>query len=35
FMLAKGVGGLPVIEDSRLVGMITEYDMVRALQNEL
>ncbi len=35
FMLAKGVGGLPVIEDSHLVGMITEYDMVRALQKEM
>lgn len=35
FMLSRGVGALPVIEDSRLVGIITEYDMVRALQNEL
>lgn len=35
FMLSKGVGALPVIEDSRLVGIITEYDLVRALQNEL
>ncbi|WFN35406.1 CBS domain-containing protein [Methanogenium sp. S4BF] len=35
YMLAKGVGALPVIEDSRLVGIITEYDLVRALQNEL
>jgi len=35
YMLAKGVGALPVIEDSRLVGIITEYDMVCALRNEL
>ena len=35
FMLSKGVGALPVIEDSHLVGIITEYDLVRALQNEL
>lgn len=34
-MLSKGVGVLPVIEDSHLVGIITEYDLVRALQNEL
>jgi len=34
-MLLKGVGALPVIEDSRLVGIITEFDLVRALQNEL
>lgn len=30
-MLDKKVGALPVIEDSRLIGLITEYDMVRAL----
>jgi CBS domain-containing protein len=35
FMLSKGVGALPVIEDSHLVGIITEYDLVCALQNEL
>lgn len=30
-MIAKQVGVLPVIEDSRLIGLITEYDLVRAL----
>ncbi len=29
-MLNKGVGALPVIEDSRLVGIITEHDLVKA-----
>jgi CBS domain-containing protein len=29
-MLAKNVGALPVIEDSRLVGLVTEYDLVKA-----
>ena len=30
-MLDKNVGALPVIENARLVGLITEFDMVRAL----
>ncbi len=30
-MAAKGVGGLPVVEDGRLVGMVTEEDVVRRL----
>jgi CBS domain-containing protein len=29
-MLDKGVGALPVIEDSRLIGLVTEYDLVKA-----
>lgn len=29
-MLRMNVGGLPVIEDSRLVGIVTEFDMVKA-----
>lgn len=29
-MLEKGIGALPVIEDARLVGLVTEYDMVTA-----
>ncbi len=30
-MLDRNVGGLPVIERTRLVGLVTEFDMVRAL----
>jgi CBS domain-containing protein len=30
-MLDKNVGALPVIEKARLVGLVTEFDMVRAL----
>jgi len=33
-MMAKGVGALPVIENSRLVGLVTEFDLVRALSTE-
>jgi CBS domain-containing protein len=29
-MLEKNIGGLPVIEDSRLIGLVTEFDLVRA-----
>lgn len=29
-MLQKGIGALPVIEESRLVGLVTEFDLVRA-----
>ncbi|MDI6718930.1 MAG: CBS domain-containing protein [Methanomicrobiales archaeon] len=29
-MLSRGVGALPVIEDARLVGIITEHDLVKA-----
>jgi len=29
-MLDRGIGALPVIEDSRLIGLVTEFDMVRA-----
>ncbi|MDD1679662.1 MAG: CBS domain-containing protein [Methanomicrobiales archaeon] len=33
-MLDKGIGALPVIEDTRLVGLVTEYDMVTAFSQE-
>jgi CBS domain-containing protein len=29
-MLEKNIGALPVIEDARLIGLITEFDLVRA-----
>ena len=29
-MLERGIGALPVIEDSRLIGLVTEFDLVRA-----
>lgn len=29
-MLGKNIGALPVIEDSRLIGLVTEFDLVRA-----
>jgi CBS domain-containing protein len=29
-MLEKNIGALPVIEGSRLIGLITEFDLVRA-----
>jgi CBS domain-containing protein len=33
-MQEKGVGALPVIEDARLIGLITEFDLVKALSEE-
>ncbi|MDD4137127.1 MAG: CBS domain-containing protein [Methanoregula sp.] len=30
-MLSRNIGALPVIEDSRLIGLVTEFDLVRAL----
>jgi len=33
-MVGKGIGALPVIENSRLVGIITEFDLVKALSEE-
>ncbi|HWQ68010.1 MAG TPA: CBS domain-containing protein [Methanospirillum sp.] len=33
-MLEKGVGALPVIEDSRLIGLVTEFDLVKAFSEE-
>jgi CBS domain-containing protein len=30
-MLEKNVGALPVIENSRLIGLVTEFDCVKAL----
>jgi CBS domain-containing protein len=29
-MIRRRVGALPVIEDSHLVGLVTEYDLVKA-----
>ena len=29
-MLKRNIGGLPVIENSRLIGLVTEFDLVRA-----
>ncbi|HUK39248.1 MAG TPA: CBS domain-containing protein, partial [Methanomicrobiales archaeon] len=29
-MLARNVGALPVIEDAKLVGLVTEFDLVKA-----
>ncbi|WP_292420813.1 CBS domain-containing protein [Methanoregula sp.] len=29
-MLNKNIGALPVIENSHLVGLVTEFDLVRA-----
>ncbi|TAJ43391.1 CBS domain-containing protein [Methanofollis fontis] len=33
-MLQKKVGALPVIEDGRLIGLITEFDLVKAFSEE-
>jgi CBS domain-containing protein len=33
-MQEKGVGALPVIENARLIGLITEFDLVKALSEE-
>lgn len=33
-MLDKNIGALPVIENSRLVGLVTEFDLVRAFSEE-
>lgn len=33
-MLKKNIGALPVIEDSRLIGLVTEFDLVRAFAEE-
>src|SRR5512137_14769 len=33
-MLDKNVGALPVIESSRLIGLVTEFDLVRAFAKE-
>jgi CBS domain-containing protein len=33
-MLTKNIGALPVIENSRLVGLVTEFDLVRAFSEE-
>lgn len=30
-MVRKGVGALPVIEDARLIGLVTEFDLVKVL----
>jgi len=33
-MLEKNIGALPVIQDTRLVGLVTEFDLVRAFAQE-
>jgi CBS domain-containing protein len=33
-MLEKNIGALPVIEGSRLIGLVTEFDLVRAFAQE-
>jgi CBS domain-containing protein len=33
-MVQRGIGGVPVIEDEKLVGLVTEYDMVCALSKD-
>jgi CBS domain-containing protein len=33
-MLEKNIGALPVIEGGRLIGLVTEFDLVRALARE-
>jgi len=33
-MLDKSIGALPVIEDSRLIGLVTEFDLVKAFSKE-
>jgi CBS domain-containing protein len=33
-LLDKGVGALPVIESDRLIGLVTEFDLVRVLSGE-
>ncbi len=33
-MLDRNIGALPVIEDSRLIGLVTEFDLVRAFARE-
>jgi len=33
-LLDKGVGALPVIESDRLIGLVTEFDLVKALSGE-
>jgi CBS domain-containing protein len=33
-MLKRNIGALPVIEESRLIGLVTEFDLVRAFAKE-
>jgi len=33
-MIQRRIGAFPVIEDSRLVGLVTEYDLVKAFAEE-
>lgn len=33
-MLERNIGALPVIEDTRLIGLVTEFDLVRAFAKE-
>lgn len=34
-MLAKGIGAFPVVEDGRVIGIITEFDLVKALAEDI
>jgi CBS domain-containing protein len=33
-MLKRNIGALPVIENARLIGLVTEFDLVRAFSEE-
>ena len=33
-MLDRNIGALPVIEDSRLIGLVTEFDLMRGFAEE-
>ena len=33
-MIQRRIGAFPVIEDSHLVGLVTEYDLVKAFAEE-
>jgi CBS domain-containing protein len=33
-MVDRNVGALPVIENTRLVGLVTEFDLVKALSRK-
>ena len=33
FMRSSGIGGLPVVDDNQLVGIVTSYDFLTATAN--
>jgi CBS domain-containing protein len=33
-MVERGIGAVPVIENEKLVGLVTEHDMVAALSKD-